>query len=763
MSVIGKDIPRTDAWPKLTGRAIYTVDYTETGTLYGCILRATIPAARIKRIDATKAEKLPGVRAIVTAANFPPTLGGWLLRDRPLFARDVIRHEGEPLAAVAADTERQARAALAHIDVELDELPPLRTPEEALRPDARFVHPQWDSYDFVAGLDYVRSGNISCELVFDPGGVDEAFAFAHTIVEDEFSSDRQYQAYVEPKSAVAVARGQRLTIHTGHQMPFNVRDRLAQFFDMRLSDIRVVGHTIGGAFGAKLDIGAEPYAAALALAVPGRPVKIVFTRDEDMLVCPVRDSGVVRIRTALDPDGHPLAREVNCTIDNGAYSGEIPMFPSLVMHTAGGCYKADKTRIVARSVYTNTTPTGAMRGVTGVYVYAAMEQHMDHIARTTHKDRRQVRLDSLLSSGDTLLNGQVMEDAGILREAFDAIESKAPWVSVTESRKPLTGVGIGAATWLTNGGGGSISMRLTEDGTVSVVTAANDNGSGALTMAITQIVAEELGLRPEDVHIFDPDTDAAGFDAGSAGGRTTHVVGKAATFAAAEVRQKIFDLAAGVLEPAEQELELKDGKVRVKDAPDSAMSLAQVATMATYTTGPILGTGSYATAPVPFHLGCATSMVTPVLATPTYHVHFAEVEINPVTGGVAVRRYIVAQEVGRALNPMGIKGQIQGAVTQGIGHTLYEGLRVRNARYMERSLKAYRLPLTVDIPEVEVILLEHPDKFGPFGAKGVGEAAILLPGAVINSAVADALGGEMLNRIPITPEDVLERLVARQI
>jgi CO/xanthine dehydrogenase Mo-binding subunit len=684
---------------------------------------------------------MPGVRGVYTAADAPEHLAGWVLREQRLFAGDVVRYEGEPVALVVADTAYAAKEALRAITLEIEPQPPIGDIESALAEGARLVHPEWERYEPAGPEDYPRSGNVATETIsdLDPAAVAKAFEEAEVVVEDEFRAPRQYQAYLEPKSAVAKYENGRYVVHTASQYPFNVRDRVAQFLGVRPSDVRVLGHHIGGGFGAKLDAALEPYVAFAARKVR-RPVKLVNDRTEDLLTCPSRENAIVRLRTALTADGEILGR-----------------------HVLGQVYRAGASRVVTRLVYTNTAPTGAFRGVGGLYLYFALERHMDNCARRLGLDRREFRLRNLLKSGDASLTGQVLEDADILREAFERMDEVAPWAEVSKPRSPasgrLRGIGLAACTWLTNPLPGSVTLKLNEDGTIGVVTGATENGSGAVAMGVSQIVADQLGVAPEDVIVLMPDTDSAAYDAGSQGSRTTHIVGRAATKAAAEVRAKIFSVAAGLLEAAEEDLELSDGRVVVKGDPASSIALADVALTATFTVGPIAGTGSYTTKPPAINPSCASGLLFPIFPTPSYHVHFAEVEVDPVTGHVDVLRYVVAQEVGKAINPDGVRGQVQGGVAQGLGYTLFENIQIVDGRYQERRLETYRLPLALDTPDVEVILLEHPEAEGPYGARGVAEPPIVPVAAVVGNAVADAIG-RPISRLPITPDDVLEALAS---
>lgn len=758
-TLIGARTPRTDGETKVRGEAVYAVDYAEVGMLHAKLLRSPVAAGTIRRLDTSAAQRLPGVHGIFIARDAPIARAGSLVKDRPLFASEVVRYEGEPIAGVVAESVEQAQAAVAAIRLEIEPMQPVGNFDVALADGARLVHPDWETYE--CSVEYPRFGNVASETVFDPDpeAVRSMFEMADVVVESEYRAGRQYQAYLEPKSAVARYEDGRFIVHTSSQYPFNVRDQVAEVLGVRPSRVRVIGTHIGGGFGATLEAALEPYAALFAWKV-GRPVKLLNGRLEDLLTCNSRGNAIVRMRTALSVDGRILGREVECLMDNGAYSDRVPTATSLPLHVFGQVYRAGATRVVCKLVYTNTAPTGAFRGVSGVYLYFALERHMDECAVRLGIDRREFRLKNLIRDGDASLVGQVLEDAGILREAFDRIERVAPWAEITSkasSKGKLHGVGIAAVTWLTNPRSGGVTLKLNEDGTLGLVTGATDNGSGAVTMAVTQIAAEEFGVSPRDVVVLLPDTDSAIYDAGSQGSRTTHIVGRATRIAAQEVRAKIFKVAADLLEAAEVDLQLAEGTVRVTGSPDRRVSLADVAAAAMRSTGPIAGTGSYTTPMPTYDPACATGLLIPTFPTPTYHVHLAEVEVDPATGQVTVLRYIVAQEVGKAINPDGVRGQIQGGVAQGLGYVLYESLDIEDSRYKQRTLEMYRLPLAVDVPNVEIILLEHGEAAGPHGARGVGEPPIVPVAAAVGNAICDALG-KSINRIPIRPDDILASL-----
>lgn len=778
-TAVGVGHARSDGEAKVRGSADYGVDVVLPGMVHASLWRSPVPAGRVTAFDKSDSERVPGVIAVVAAGQAPRHPTGLVLWDQPLFASERIRYAGEPVAAVVGETPAAVREGLRRLRVEIAEAPGVTDPESALEPDAVLVHPDLPSYQTAEGADWPRYGNVVCDMVSDPGGVDEIFAAAEFVVQDEYRADRQYQAYLEPKGAVADYRDGRYTIHVSHQFPFSVRGRVAQALGVDESEIRVVGHHIGGGFGAKLDTGLEPYAALLARTV-GRPVRMVNARPEDLITAPCRENAIVRIRSAVNADGQILARDMDVVFDSGAYAIDAPYLASIPMFTGGAPYRVGRGRVRCRAVYTNTAPTGAFRGVSGTYLVFAAERHMDHIARVVGRDRRELRLQNLMRAGDQMLNGQALPDAGILAEAFDRAEQVAAWSTLGQGED--RGVGMAACVWLTNPLPGSAVVNLNQDGTVTLVTGATENGSGAVTMGLRQIAAEELALDPQDVSITMPDTDVNGYDAGSQGSRTTRVVGRAVRIAGEQVRRRALEIAAELLEASEADLELARGSIGVRGDPATRISLAEIARVAAGRGSPISGSGEYTT-PLPgYNKTCATGFLFPVFPTPTYHVHVAEVGIDRVTGNVRVLRYIVVQEVGRAINPLGVAGQVQGGVTQGLGYALWEWLQLDGGRYRQQTFETYGLPLAVDVPRVELVTLEHEDPEGPYGAKGVAEPPVIPVAAAVANAIADAVGsgsgdpdsgkpaaaesgladgmraGSGLDRIPVTPEAVLRAL-----
>jgi CO/xanthine dehydrogenase Mo-binding subunit len=748
--VIGRSVRRADGAAKVTGAAIYTLDRELPRMLHAKLLRSPVAAGRIARLDTTRARAVRGVRAVVTAAD-APARSGMFVKDQPLFAGEVVRYIGEPVAAVAAETAAAAEAALAAIELEIEPADAVTEIEAAFADGAPLVHEEWASY--ASALEGERDGNRLWEAELVSGDVDAAFARDDVVlvVEDAYRVPRQHQSYIEPRCAVARFETGRYHVHSSTQFPALVRDRTAEALGVRSSAVRIVADTVGGGFGGKLDAGPEPYAALLA-RVARRPVKLVYTRSEEFVAGTMRENAVVRLRSAVTRDGDVVGQEAEWLMDAGAYAGETPAIAGIAMLTVACAYRVGAARFRGHAVYTNTPPTGSFRGVCGPYMVFAAERHMDRIATELGLDRRELRMRNAYRPGDRMPNGQVLHDTAF-EEAFARIEEVAPWAELTR-RRPYHGVGIAAVTWLTNPLAGSATLKVNEDGTIGLITAATDIGSGAVTTGLVQIAAAELGVDPADVILHAPDTDAAPYDAGAQGSRTVYNVGNAIVNAAGEVRRQIYSRASDLMEAAPEDLRLVDGHVEVAGAPQRRLALADVAAAALAAGGPIAATGSAVSAPAAIDEATMRGAYFRHFNAPTFHVHVAEVEVDPDTGRVTILRYIVAQDVGRAINPNGIEGQIHGGVAQGIGYALYENIHIEDGRILEHDLESYRLPGALDLPRVEAILLEHPDPAGPHGAKGVGEPPIVPAAAVIANAVSDAVG-HRFDRLPITPFDVL--------
>ncbi|MGV7214913.1 xanthine dehydrogenase family protein molybdopterin-binding subunit [Bradyrhizobium sp. UFLA05-112] len=755
------DFRRRDAADKLRGRTRYTVDRYLPGMLHAAVLRASMPSGRIVRLDTSRAAHMPGVRAIVTAADAPGMMGIGVA-DHPLFARDVIRYDGEPLAAVAAITLAQAQAALAAIEVEIEPLPAALTMADALAPDAPLVHSNWRDYEvlFEGGA---REGNVAWEATVVRGNVDAAFARPDVeIVESSFRVGRQNHVAFEPRAVVTSYEDGRFHIETSTQVPWGIRNATARLLGVPASQVRVTVPPVGGGFGLKFDLAIEPVAALLARA-SGRPVRLVNSREEEMLTCLFRENADIRIRSAVTREGEIVGREAVVLMDCGAYGGEQIFLTTMTAHTLGGNYRLGAVRLVSRAVYTNTAPNGAFRCCNGVYNTFALERHTDEIAARIGMDPLLFRRRNVLGDKDIGATGQVFE-ADVLGAMLDRMDTLRDAIAPPPRRIDgrLYGRATTVGTWFVFVGPSAATVNMNADGTATLVTSGVEIGSGSMMQSLPQIVASTLGIAPESVIVRAADTDAAGYDVGVGGGRTTVSLGAASLSAAQEVRTKLLKVASDMMEAAPEDLVMREGRIEIAGAPGSGRTVTEVAMRAQALCGPVSGTGAFTGAGVPAMPGCVAGHFIDAIDIPVFAVHDCEVAVDPETGHVDILNYRVVQDVGRALNPRAIHGQIQGGVVQGLGYALHEEVTIgSNGRVCQRGFETYRVPLALDVVPVEISLYEGAPSMGPLGTKGAGEVPILNVGAAVACAVANATG-KRVQELPLTPPRVLELLLDRK-
>ena len=755
------DLRRRDAADKLRGRTRYTIDRYLPGMLHAAVLRASVPAGRIIRLDTSRAARMPGVRAIVTAADAPGMIGIGIA-DHPLFARDVIRYDGEPLAAVAAVTLAQAQAALAAIEVEIEPVPAVLTMADALASGAPLIHPDWRSYEVLLEGS-ARGGNVAWQATVVRGDVDAAFARPDVeIVESCFRVGRQNHVAFEPRAVVASYEDGRFHIETSTQVPWSVRNATARLLGVPASHVRVTVPPVGGGFGLKFDLAVEPFAALLARA-SGRPVRLVNSREEEMLTCLFRENADIRIRSAVTREGDIVGREAVVLMDCGAYGGEQIFLTTMTSHTLGGNYKLGSVRMVSRAVYTNTAPNGAFRCCNGVYNTFALERHTDEIAARIGMDPLAFRRRNVLGDRDLGATGQRFEGnvLGPMLERMDTLrDAAAPPPARSDGR--LYGRATTVGTWFVFVGPSAATVNMNADGTATLVTSGVEIGSGSMMQSLPQIVASTLGITPEHVIVRAADTDAAGYDVGVGGGRTTVSLGAASLSAAQEVRTKLLKVASEMIEAAPDDLVMRDRRIEIAGAPGSGRTVTEVATRAQALGGPVSGTGAFTGAGVPAMPGCVAGHFIDAIDIPVFAVHDCEVAVDPETGHVEVLSYRVVQDVGRALNPRAIHGQIQGGVVQGLGYALHEEVTIGdNGRVCQNGFETYRVPLALDVVPVEISLYEGAPSIGPLGTKGAGEVPILNVGAAVACAVANATG-KRIQELPLTPPRVLELLLERK-
>lgn len=751
-SVVGRRLNRLDGPDKVTGKFVYGADLNVPGMLQCKVFRSSIPHGLIKRLDVSKAAALPGVRAVLTAADIPESIRhGHTLKDEIVFARDRVRYYGEPIAALAADTRELAEKALQLIEVEFEPLPAIHDAEEALGPGAPLLHPEWRTYN--ANPDLVRYDNVCGHTAIKVGDVEKAFAEADCVFEDRYTSHMVHQGYLEARAGMAhVEADGTVVITSSTQNAFGILGNLSDILQLPPSKIRVISTGIGGGFGGKLDLGVEHFVALLARK-SGRPVKYLWSREEEMIGAAPREGSVLYVKTGVNRDGAIVARQARILLEAGAYGGDTTVIAAVAAMLVSGPYKIPNLQVDSLAVYTNKPNCGAYRGPSGPQTYYAMESHLDRIARELGIDRVQLRLQNMVQEGDRGPTGQVLESVS----AKETLEKAAAAIGMEKPRKKLQGRGVACAWWTTTAGSSCAYLKVNEDGTVGLITGGKEIGTGAITMGVAQIVAEEMGLDITDVRIVMADTHATPYDFGAQGSRTTFNVGSAGRLAAKDAKRQIFEIAAAKLGVPEDRLELRQKRVFAREHPETGLDLGKLATERLWSGGPIIGRGSFIAPPVEYDPSTIKGGLYPAFPSPSYHTHAAEVEVDPATGEVTLTRYVVCQDVGFPINPTGAEGQMIGGAVQGIGYALSEEIVYRDGIVLNPNMTDYKMPTIMDVPRIETITVTCPSRVGPHGAKGVGEPPIILPAAALANAVADAIGVQICD-LPITAEKVLRLL-----
>jgi CO/xanthine dehydrogenase Mo-binding subunit len=750
--VVGKSLPRVDAPGKVSGTAVYAADFALPGMLYGKVLRSTVPHARLARVDTTRARGLPGVRAVITAADVPDVRYGGAVKDETVFARDKVRYIGQPVAAVAASTAEAAEAALAAIDVVYEPLPAALDIETALAPGAPLIHDAWDSYAAMPILQ--REGNVCNRARIIVGDVERGFEESDRVFEHRFRTAVVHQGYTEPRAAVASwdSSGQ-VTVWSNTQLPFEVQNTLAEILELPPSKIRVVVAGVGGGFGGKLRVGVEHFAAFLARTC-GRPVKLMTTSEEELTAAYPRQGSIVELKTGVTRDGRIIAKAGRIWFDTGAFAGSGPGVASVATLVLAGPYKIPNLHLEGFAVYTNKTNCGSYRAPSGPQSNFAVESQMDIMADALGLDPLEFRLRNIVREGDEGPTGQVLSGVG-LEECLVKAAAAIGW---TDRRpEPGRGKGLACGWWTTTGGSSGVYVKINPDGTVALNTGAAEIGTAALTGA-AQVLAEELGVDLTDISIVSADTFSTPFDLGAQGSRTAFAVGNACRVAAADLKRQIFALAAAQLGVEPDTLALTDKHVVVDGR---RVSLADLARLSQQTGGGLIAHGTFIAPPTPYDTKRVEGHVYPAFHSPSFHAHAVDLSVDRETGEVTIHKYVVAQDVGFALNPAYIEGQIEGGVAQGLGQALSEEIVYEDGRVLNPNLTDYKMPTTLDMPRVESILVEHPSLVGPYGAKGVGEPPNMEPPAAVANAVAAATGLRVTS-LPITAEKIALGLVDAQ-
>ncbi|MFI5283798.1 MAG: xanthine dehydrogenase family protein molybdopterin-binding subunit [Candidatus Dormibacterales bacterium] len=755
--LIGSRTRRFDAVEKVTGKARYLADLTLPGMLHGALLLSEHAHAYVREIDTREAEEMTGVRAVVTHRDVPDLRFGPVVKDQRLFVKvgEKATHLGDVIAAVAAVTPEVARAALARIKVRYEPLPAVLDAEEALKDGSPLVHPDYASYQGSEAA--IRRGNDCGYNELIKGDVALGFADSEVIVEERYVADHSHPAPIEPHGVLATVESDgRVTVWSSTQVPYFARSGVAETLELPMSKVRVIVPSLGGGFGGKCEFGIEAHAVALAQKA-GRPVRLILSRSEEFIVPNMtRHGAVVELKTGLKKDGTLVAREARVVLDTGGNAAHGPVISEIATMLAAGPYRIPHLRIVGHAAYTNKISAGSVRAPSGPQICWALEQHTDSLANAVGMDPYEFRLKNAVEEGDTGPTGQLFGRIG-LKECLQRAGKLIGW----EKRASLPageGMGIGIGWWFSASNPSAATLKLSEDGTVTLHTGANENGSGAI-QGLLHLVADEMGIPLDDVSVVYQDTDVGAWDGGSSGSQTVFSVGRAIQSAAVDLRAQIFEVAANILEADPTDLELRDGTVGVKGAPTRSVGLADVGAKAFETRGTLIGRGTVAALPMPPDAGasCSGRIMFPAFLAPAFCAHAARVTVDSELGTVIVTEAAAVQEVGRAINPVGIEGQMEGGLIHGMGNALMERSHFVDGRMLNAGFMDYKLVTAADAPRIKTAIVESPSDEGPLGVRGVGEPPVIAITGAIGNAIRAATGATV-RAMPMTPDRVLSAL-----
>jgi 4-hydroxybenzoyl-CoA reductase alpha subunit len=748
LSVVGKSLPQLDAMEKAMGKTRFVSDMVLPNMLYGRILRSPYPHARILRVDTSKAEKLPGVKAVATYEDTPGIKFGPRTEDWLILARDKVRFCGDEVAAVAAWDEDTAEEALDLIEVAYEELPFVVDPMEAMQPGAPVIHED-------------KPNNIAVEFKIEAGDVDEALKNSHIVYEDRFYTNQTHQAYLEPMGAVVeVSPSGRFTFLVATQIPNMMRMTYAKALNVSLDQIRVIVPDYGGAFGGKMEHNSHLIAAVLAKKA-GKPVRVFNTRHDDFIAGNPRVPMYIDIKLGVTKDGLITGKDV--TVVGGA--GGRVVYAQAIVSTA--CYRVDSlyrfkhVRAKGYTVYTNAVPTSCFRGFGNSQMTFALESSLDMIAEQLGMDPAELRLKNGVGPNEVSVHGWEIKSCGLKDCVMKATEA-AGWKEKRQQKRPLRGIGLSCCNHVSGNrafarefDGGAGIVRIGRDGRVTVYHGESDMGQGQKT-TFGQIVAERLGVPLDMVHVCPVDTDISPFGMGSFATRGTLMGGNGVLAGAENAYQQLAEVAADMLEANPEDVTCREGRFFVKGSPQKSQSFKEVAERATLARhgAPIVGTGFYAPPTVFPDLETKYGNISPAYP---FACQIAEVEVDPDTGQVTVTGFFAAHDVGRAINPMATEGQVQGGVAQGLGWALMENMVTEKGRIVNPDFLDYVAPSSMDMPTINPIFVEPVEPNGPYGAKGIGEPALNPSMSAITNAIYNATGIR-IKALPVSPEKILEAL-----
>jgi CO/xanthine dehydrogenase Mo-binding subunit len=736
---------RQDGKEKVTGTGRYTADLNLTGMAHAKFRYADHPHARILKIDTSKARQLPGVVAVVTQDDLPEVRFGSFVQDRTLFAKDKVRFEGEIVAGVAALTPEIAAEAARLIDIEYEALPVISDFEKAMEDGAPIVHEGLADYEKDENI--VASGNTMAYHTIVKGDADAAMATADVVVKGRYVSDASQGVPIEPRAVIAQWQGDKVTIWSSTQVPYAARAGVAQTLQVPEADVRIVVPLLGGGFGAKCDMHFEGQIGALARAAK-RPVKLVFSRQEEFTAIAQRREGIVmEFETGVNRDGHIVARRARLVLDKGAYCGEGGFLGQMAAMHACGPYEIDHINVESYLNYTNNQPSGSVRAPTAPQVCWGLEQHMDEVARAIDMDPVELRRRTLITEGSEGPTKQIFDKVGVR----DTLEAAVAMIGYDGADLPDDeAIGVATGWWPCMAAPAGAYVQMNGDGSATIVTGAQENGSGAV-MAMPMFVGQELGIDPNDVSVLYQDTDVAPWDMGSCGSQTTFNSGRAILAAAMEVREELLNEAANQLEADRNDIELANGQASVKGSPEKSVAIADLVGEIGTVHGK--GSGEVPEATPGDTGGCVGRLGNETFLAPQLITQAAHVKVDRATGVVRVLRVAAAHDSGRILNKRGADGQVFGGVVMGVGLALSEGTMLDDeGRQRNPHLLDYKLVTASDAPEIQVRWIEY-DSVGPRGSKGVGEPPQVPTAGAIANAVAKVLG-KQVRELPMTPERV---------
>ena len=734
--IVGAAVPRGEGGDKVSGQTIYAADVKLPDLLWVKILRSPHPHARIRSIDTAKAKKVPGVHAVLIGEDVKGHLIGKQIRDMPVLCWDRVRFVGDRVAAVAAESVDAAEEALHLIDVDYEILPAVFDPLEATKNDAPLLHENVGAYDGappkILATD-LRNG--LTRLAWQKGDVEKGFRDADLVFEHTFHVPARHQGYLEPHAAtVAIEPDGRIQVWSSVKNPFGVRSQLAKCLAFSEERIRMNPVNVGGEFGGKGDGVDLPVLYFLAQKT-GRPVKMVMTYAEELSASNPAHATVITIRTGVNRDGRIVARKIRAAHASGGY-GALKSNTSLATwHYAGGQYRIEHSDIEFLQIYTNTVPGGYYRSPGAVATAFAVDCHTDILARELGMDPAEFRLKNFLNEGEADAVGQELHSVRF-REVLQGALDAADW---KKNKKRNFGRGIALSGRHISGGDTGVVLSAEADGDFSILSPSIDQGSGTHTI-LRQLVADQMKVPIDQVRVTIGDTDSAPRDGGMRASRMTYVAGNAIMQACENLRARLLEQAARMLECRVEEVEFADGVFALRSERGQKLPLRRVVAQATEK----LAVTVYEDYPYPEDISYICAQV-------------VEVEVDPDTGAVRVHRVVTAHDVGTIINPITHQGQIDGATIMGLGQGIMEELVMDDGKVANNNLGDYKLPSVKDIPELKTVLIKTTGGVGPLDSKPIGEFANNAPPAAIANAVADAVGVRLFE-LPVKAEQIYRAL-----